>query len=76
MVSLGKTSTPEFGSPCYTEPDGAPPAVTPWDRDPDGRRIVRRRGRGGRRRAGAGGPGLRRRRLDPDPGVAAAGWSG
>src|SRR4051794_36295363 len=31
MVSLGKTSTPEFGSPCYTEPDGAPPAVTPWD---------------------------------------------
>ncbi|HEY6934560.1 MAG TPA: amidase [Marmoricola sp.] len=31
MVSLGKTSAPEFGSPCYTEPDGAPPAVTPWD---------------------------------------------
>src|SRR5690606_19990239 len=31
MVSLGKTSTPEFGSPCYTEPDGLPPAVTPWD---------------------------------------------
>ena len=40
MVSLGKTSTPEFGSPCYTEPDGAPPAVTPWDRDPDGRRLL------------------------------------
>ncbi|CAN5414277.1 amidase [soil metagenome] len=32
MPSLGKTSTPEFGSPCYTEPEGAPPAVTPWDR--------------------------------------------
>ena len=32
MISLGKTSTPEFGSPCYTEPEGAPPAVTPWDR--------------------------------------------
>ena len=32
MVSIGKTSTPEFGSPCYTEPDVAPPAVTPWDR--------------------------------------------
>ncbi|HQR28422.1 MAG TPA: amidase, partial [Nocardioides sp.] len=32
MVSLGKTSTPEFGSPCYTEPEGLPPAVTPWDR--------------------------------------------
>ena len=31
MVSLGKTSTPEFGSPCYTEPEGLPPAVTPWD---------------------------------------------
>jgi amidase len=31
MVSLGKTTTPEFGSPCYTEPDGVPPAVTPWD---------------------------------------------
>ena len=32
MVSLGKTSTPEFGSPCYTEPAVAPPSVTPWDR--------------------------------------------
>jgi amidase len=32
LVSLGKTSTPEFGSPCYTEPDGLPPAVTPYDR--------------------------------------------
>ncbi len=31
MVSVGKTNTPEFGSPCYTEPDVAPPAVTPWD---------------------------------------------
>jgi amidase len=33
LVSLGKTNTPEFGSPCYTEPDPsiAPPAVTPWD---------------------------------------------
>lgn len=31
LVSLGKTSTPEFGSPCYTEPEGAPAAVTPWD---------------------------------------------
>ncbi len=32
MISLGKTSTPEFGSPCYTEPEGHPAAVTPWDR--------------------------------------------
>ncbi len=31
LVSLGKTATPEFGSPCYTEPEGSPPAVTPWD---------------------------------------------
>ena len=30
-VTLGKTATPEFGFPCYTEPAGAPPAVTPWD---------------------------------------------
>jgi len=31
-ISLGKTATPEFGSPCYTEPEGRVPAVTPWDR--------------------------------------------
>lgn len=33
MISLGKTNTPEFGSPCYTEPDPvlAPPARSPWD---------------------------------------------
>jgi amidase len=31
LVSLGKTNTPEFGSPCYTEPDVAPPARTPWE---------------------------------------------
>lgn len=30
-VMLGKTATPEFGFPCYTEPDDAPPARTPWD---------------------------------------------
>jgi amidase len=30
-VSTGKTATPEFGLPCYTEPEGSPPAVTPWD---------------------------------------------
>lgn len=28
---VGKTSTPEFGLPCYTEPEVAPPARTPWD---------------------------------------------
>ena len=30
-VMLGKTATPEFGLPCYTEPEGAPVARTPWD---------------------------------------------
>jgi amidase len=30
-VLLGKTNTPEFGSPCYTEPDVAAPARTPYD---------------------------------------------
>jgi amidase len=30
-VLLGKTATPEFGLPCYTEPEGAPAARTPWD---------------------------------------------
>ena len=31
VVMTGKTNTPEFGLPCYTEPDVAPPARTPWD---------------------------------------------
>ena len=31
VISLGKTATPEFGAPCYTEPEGHPPARTPWD---------------------------------------------
>ena len=30
-ISLGKTATPEFGAPCYTEPEGHVPARTPWD---------------------------------------------
>ena len=30
-ISLGKTNTPELGLPCYTEPDVAPPARSPWD---------------------------------------------
>ncbi|MFG2247228.1 amidase [Spirillospora sp. NPDC048823] len=30
-VLLGKTTTPEFGLPCYTEGAVAPPARTPWD---------------------------------------------
>ncbi len=33
MISLGKTNTPEFGCPCYTEPDEsiAAPARSPYD---------------------------------------------
>ena len=31
MISLGKTSIPEFGLTCYTEPAQLPHAVTPWD---------------------------------------------
>lgn len=31
LVFTGKTNTPEFGLPCYTENDVAPPARTPWD---------------------------------------------
>ncbi len=30
-VITGKTSTPEFGLPCYTETAVGPPARTPWD---------------------------------------------
>jgi amidase len=30
-LMVGKTTTPEFGLPCYTEPDIAAPARTPWD---------------------------------------------
>ncbi len=30
-LMIGKTTTPEFGLPCYTEPDIAAPARTPWD---------------------------------------------
>jgi amidase len=30
-ISLGKTNTPEFGFPCYTDNDVAGPARCPWD---------------------------------------------
>lgn len=30
-VSLGKTATPEFGTPAYTEPLAGVPVRTPWD---------------------------------------------
>jgi amidase len=31
IVITGKTATPEFGLPCYTETSVGPPARTPWD---------------------------------------------
>lgn len=31
-LTIGKTATPEFGFPPYTENRVGPPAVTPWDR--------------------------------------------
>ena len=31
LIITGKTNTPEFGLPCYTENQIAPPARTPWD---------------------------------------------
>jgi amidase len=31
-ISLGKTNTPEFGFPCYTDNDLVGPARCPWDR--------------------------------------------
>ena len=31
LISVGKTNAPEFGAPCYTEPEVAPPARTPYD---------------------------------------------
>src|SRR5260370_35684667 len=30
-VMPGKTATPEFGLPCYTETEIGPPARPPWD---------------------------------------------
>ncbi|UGY90555.1 amidase [Streptomyces gobiensis] len=30
-IMTGKTNTPEFGLPCYTENEVGPPARTPWD---------------------------------------------
>ncbi len=33
LITTGKTNTPEFGLPCYTEPDNAPPARNPANLD-------------------------------------------
>ena len=76
MPSLGKTNTPEFGSPCYTEPDVAPARRDPVGPHPDGRRVLRRRRRRGRRRAGAGGARARTAAARSGSRPRAAGWSG
>ena len=67
-LMIGKTNTPEFGLPCYTEPDIAPAARSPWD-------LSRSAGgsSGGAAAAVAAhvvpvAHGIRRRRLDPDSG--------
>ncbi|GCE02534.1 amidase [Embleya hyalina] len=31
LIDIGKTTVPEFGAACYTEPDVAPPARSPFD---------------------------------------------
>ena len=49
-ISLGKTATPEFGLPCYTETDIGPPAPKPVGHLAAGRRLERGSGRGGCRR--------------------------
>ncbi|UUZ59948.1 hypothetical protein LP418_02630 [Nocardioides sp. B-3] len=69
LPSLGKTNTPEFGSPCYTEPDVAPARRHPTGSPPHGRRFLRWRGGGRDCRTGAPRTGLGRRWLHPDPGV-------
>src|SRR6201996_4464039 len=68
-VITGKTATPEFGLPCYTETAVGPPARTPWD-------LSRAAGgsSGGAGRPGGGGAAAR-----PPRGArsrSAGGWSG
>ena len=66
-VITGKTATPEFGLPCYTETEVGPPALHAVGPVQVRGRIERRRGRRGRGGPGPGRPGQRRRRLHPHP---------
>ncbi|GAA3103658.1 hypothetical protein GCM10020001_021200 [Nonomuraea salmonea] len=66
-IMLGKTATPEFGLPCYTETSVGPPARSPWDP-----RTSAGGSSGGAAAAVAAGlaprrPRQRRRGLDPHP---------
>ena len=69
LVTLGKTNLPELGSSPTTQPASFGPDPQPVGPDPLAGRLQRWGGRGGRRRAGAGRPRQRRRRLDPAAGV-------
>ena len=57
FVMLGKTNTPEFGTTAFTDSALNGPCRTPWDLDPERRRLERRR----RRRASRPGSARSRR---------------
>ena len=69
FVVIGKTNTPEFGTTAFTDSPLNGPCRTPWDLGQERRRLQWRRGGRGRCRARRDRPGLRRRRLGPDPGL-------
>ena len=64
---FGKSSSPEFGLMPTTESRLFGPTRNPWNLGAFVRRLVRRRGRGGRGAHPAGRACQRWRRLDPDP---------
>ena len=66
-VLLGKTNTPHFGYKDMCDNLIGPPCKNPWNLDAHLGGLLGRRGSGGRGRARAGGPRLRRLRLDPHP---------
>ena len=68
FVIVGTTALPEFGILPTTEPRRNGADAQPVGPRAHARRLVRRRGRGGRRRHGAARARQRRRRLDPHPG--------
>src|SRR3712207_7102912 len=73
-ISVGKSSTPEFGFPCYTDNDLVGPARCPWDPT----RLAGGSSGGGGGGAAAGLPALPpgRRRRGPDPHSARGKWAG
>ena len=63
----GKTNTPELGWKADTDNAVFGPTLNPWNLDHTAGRLVRWERGGHRRRHGAAGHRLRRRRLDPHP---------